>query len=286
MNSFPWVSKASGLSPFLSFSLSLFLAKERILAAYHNYMYLLVLRLVCYLVSLVSIGSQPFLISIVPAFQFCPVASPQRGFPIRHDTISLIYTFKIIQPCLYPLHHPRCYFIYQRWTRRHATECQHPRTSKVLGNKLLNKHLPALPTSKRNRWSSRPARPGSTNDPIWATPMIITVFARTIAQMQSQATHPDVFLTITSSIGSIERSASFRDGTWHGYDLTHDLIDPRSHVVFGETTRPPMDQDRSLRIPPATMQPPSYGPLPPLEPHRFSCTLPTIPPPILTPPCL
>ena len=87
MNSFPWVSKASGLSPFLSFSLSLFLAKERILAAYHNYMYLLVLRLVCYLVSLVSIGSQPFLISIAPCFSVlsCCLASAQLSHTARYN---------------------------------------------------------------------------------------------------------------------------------------------------------------------------------------------------------
>ena len=119
-----------------------------------------------------------------------------------------------------------------------------------------------------------------------ATPTMIAGFAMIIAQMQSQAAHPDVLLTITSSIGSLERPASFRDGTWHGYDLTHDLIDPRSHIVFGEPTRPPMDQERSLRVSPATMQPPSHGHLPPLESTQFSCTLPTVPPPILTPPCL
>ena len=86
---------------------------------------------------------------------------------------------------------------------------------------------------------------------------------------------------------SLERSASFRDGTWHGYDLTHDLIDPWFHVVFGEPTRPPMDKNDHFEFP-ATMQPPSHGLLPPLEPTQFSCTLPvpTVPPPILTPPCL
>ena len=55
---------------------------------------------------------------------------------------------------------------------------------------------------------------------------MIAGFAMIIAQLQSQATHPDVLLTITSNIGPLERSVSFRDGTWHGCDLTHDLIDP------------------------------------------------------------
>ena len=62
-----------------------------------------------------------------------------------------------------------------------------------------------------------------------ATPTMIAGFAMIIAQMQSQATHPDVLLTITSSIGSLKRSASFLDGTWHGYGLTHDLIHRRYH---------------------------------------------------------
>ena len=48
---------------------------------------------------------------------------------------------------------------------------------------------------------------------------MIAVFAMIIAQMQSQAAHPDVLLTITSSIGS------FHDDTSHGYDITHDLKD-------------------------------------------------------------
>ena len=75
-----------------------------------------------------------------------------------------------------------------------------------------------------------------------ATPTMIAGFAMIIAQIQAQAAYPDVSLTITSRVGPIERSAIFRDGAWHGYDLTHSLIDPRSHLVFGEPTRPPMDQ--------------------------------------------
>ena len=112
---------------------------------------------------------------------------------------------------------------------------------------------------------------------------MIAGFAMIIAQMQAQAANPDVRLTITSSIGPLERSDSFRGGGWHGYDLTHDLIDPRSHLVYAEPTRPPMDQERSLCISPAAMQPPTTNPLPPIEPIRFSCTLPVVPPPILTP---
>ena len=122
-----------------------------------------------------------------------------------------------------------------------------------------------------------------------ATPTMIAGFAMVIAQMQAQAAYPDVLLTITSSIGPLERSATFRDGAWHGYDLTHDLIDPRSHVIYGESTRPPMDQERSRRISlqtmqPPTMQPQTLAPPPQIEPTRFSCTLPTVPPSFLTPP--
>ena len=106
-----------------------------------------------------------------------------------------------------------------------------------------------------------------------ATPTMIAGFAMIIAQMQDQADYPEVRLTITSSIGPLERSATFNDCAWHVYDLTHNLIDPRSHVVFGEPTRPPMDQERSLCISQAAMQPPTVTPLPP-----------TVPPPVLTPP--
>ena len=114
-----------------------------------------------------------------------------------------------------------------------------------------------------------------------ATPTMIAGFAMIIAQIQAQA---DVSLTITSRVGPIERSATFRDGTWHGYDLTHSLIDPRSHLVFGEPTRPPMDQERSLRISQSVLQTTTTTPLPSPHPVRFSCTLPMVPPPVLTPP--
>ena len=120
--------------------------------------------------------------------------------------------------------------------------------------------------------------------PNGATPTMIAGFAMIIALMQSQAAHPDVLFTITSSIGSLERSASFRDGTWQGYYLTHDLVDRRSHMVYGEPTRPPMDQERSLTISPATIQPVAHGSLPPSESPRFSCTLSEVSPSILTPP--
>ena len=116
-----------------------------------------------------------------------------------------------------------------------------------------------------------------------ATPTMIAGFAMIIAQIQAQATYSDVSLTITSRVGPIERYATFRDGAWHGYDLTHSLIDPRSHLVFGEPTRPPMDQERSLRISQSAVQTPTTTPLPSPHPVQFSCTLPMVPPPVLTP---
>ena len=53
-----------------------------------------------------------------------------------------------------------------------------------------------------------------------ATPTMIAGFAMIIAQMQAQAAHPEVLLTITSSIGPLERSATFRDGAWQGSTCT------------------------------------------------------------------
>ena len=127
-----------------------------------------------------------------------------------------------------------------------------------------------------------------------ATPTMIGGFAMIVAQMQAQATHPEVLLTITSSIGPLERSATFRDGVWHGYDLTHNLIDHRSHMLYGEPDRPPMDQERSFRISPPTIQPmflptqptpqQTMVQLPPPETTTVSCTLPQMLPPILTTP--
>ena len=127
-----------------------------------------------------------------------------------------------------------------------------------------------------------------------ATPTMIAGFAMIVAQMQAQAAHPEVLLTITRSIGPLERSATFRDGIWHEYDLTHNLIDPRSHMLYGESNRPPMDQERSFRISPPTIQPLFQAPqpiptqtviqLPPSETTTFSCTLLLVQPPTLTPP--
>ena len=127
-----------------------------------------------------------------------------------------------------------------------------------------------------------------------ATPTMIAGFAMIVTLMQAQAVHPEVLLTITSSIEPLERSATFRDGVWHGYDLTHNLIDPRSHMLYGEPERPPMDQERSFRISPPTIQPLFQAPqptppqtmiqFPPTETTTFSCILPLMTPPIPTPP--
>ena len=131
-----------------------------------------------------------------------------------------------------------------------------------------------------------------------ATPTMIAGFAMIVAPMQAQAAHPEVLLTITSSIGPLERSATFRDWKknriWHGYGLTHTLIDTRSHMLYGEPNRPPMDQERSFRVSPLTIQPLFQAPqptptqtviqLPPSETTTFRCTLPLVPPPILIPP--
>ena len=101
-----------------------------------------------------------------------------------------------------------------------------------------------------------------------ATPTMITGFAMIVAQMQAQATHPEVLLTITSSIGPLERSATFRDGVWDGYDLTHNLIDHRSHMLYGEPDRPPMDQEQSFRISRPTIQP-IFQPTQPTPPQTM-----------------
>ena len=226
-------------------------------------MYLLVLRLVCHFVYFIAIGSQPFLISIASCLSVlsCCLASPLRGLPMRHDIPDI------------PINH-------------HSTLPLYSQLSSVLF------HLSKMDSSSRNRMpapshqlSSRHPTPEQTSaitiPPVseiggrvdqlalvkqtlqnGATPTMIAGFAMIIAQIQLQATHPDVLLTITSSIGSLERFASFRDGTWHEYDLTHDLIDPRAHLVFGEPTRLPRDQELSLRIPPQPSNLPAMAPFP------------------------
>ena len=118
-----------------------------------------------------------------------------------------------------------------------------------------------------------------------ATPTMIAGFAMIIAQMQAQAAHSKVLLTITSSIGPLERSANFRDGALHGYDLTHNLIDPRSHMIYGEPTRPPMDQERLFRLSPPTIQPPFQAPHSPPPNRRLWLLLRRYNPQHSTAPC-
>ena len=211
------------------------------------------------------------------AFQFNPVASPLRSFPkVHHHSVSSISP--------YPL--------------------------SVLSMDPSSRNRMPAPNSQQN---PQPRVPPNTLPPVGevngrvdqlalvqqalqdgANPTMIAGFAKIVAQMQAQAAHPEVLLTITSSIGPLERSATFRDGIWHGYDLTHNLIDPRSHMLYGEPERPSMDQERSFRISPPTIQPMFQTPQPtpsqaipqlqPTEAPAFRCTLPLMPPPILTPP--
>ena len=207
----------------------------------------------------------------VTCFQFCPVASPLRGFPSYHTKSVLPSQSSVLNT---------------------------PLSSFPIDASARNR-LPAPQNAVRTQQTTRSDAPpmmseidgrvdqlALVQDTLLngATPTPIAGFAMIIAQIQAQATYSDVSLTITSRVGPIERSATFRDGAWHGYDLTHSLIDPRSHLVFGEPTRPPMDQERSLRISQSAVQTPTTTPLPSPLPVQFSCTLPMVPPPVLTPP--
>ena len=70
-----------------------------------------------------------------------------------------------------------------------------------------------------------------------ATPTLVAGIAMIIEGMQTQAEHSEVVLTVWSRVGLLVRSASLQDSSWHGYDLTHGLVDPRSHQTYGEPTR-------------------------------------------------
>ena len=225
-----------------------------------------------------SIHNLSFYVHPQLVFQFCPVASPLRGYAIIHH-----------HPIL-PFHlaTTRCYRTYYQWILLREIPCQHQTPRQRTTNSTSTSTT--SPIGEVNGRVDQLALVQQQALQKGATPAMIAGFAMVIAQMQAQAAYPDVLLTITSSIGPLERSATFRDGAWHGYDLTHDLIDPRCHMITGEPTRPPMD----LRISPPTMQPPiqvpsplqpqTLAPPPQMEPTGFSCTLPIVPPPILTPP--
>ena len=120
----------------------------------------------------------------------------------------------------------------------------------------------AAPTSQQNRRRSVPntASTSTTSTTGEVNGRVDQVALVQDTLQKTQAAYPEVLLTITSSIGPLERSATFRDGAWHGYDVSHNLIDPRSHMIYGEPPRPPLDQERSLRVYPPTMQPPIQVP--------------------------
>ena len=85
-----------------------------------------------------------------------------------------------------------------------------------------------------------------------ATPTLVAGIAISIAQLQAQTDYQDLVLTVFSGIGSLVRAASFQDGVWHSYNLTHSIADPRSRSTYSEPTRPLMEQKRSLRMQPLT----------------------------------
>ena len=93
-----------------------------------------------------------------------------------------------------------------------------------------------------------------------ATPTMIAGFAMIIAQMQAQADYPEARLTITSSIEPLELSATLNDGAWHGYDLTHKLIDSRSHVSLESLPGLPWTRSGHVAFP---KQPCNHQPSPP-----------------------
>ena len=217
------------------------------------------------------------------AFQFCPVASPLRSYATLHHQLNSSFPF-------------------------HRSSIPHDPSSMDASSR---NRMPAPNVQQKQRQHAsnlqsnvgKPTSVGEVNGRVdqlalvqqalqdGATPTIIAGFAMILAQMQAQAAHLEVLLTITSSIRPLERSATFSDGARHGYDLTRNLIDPRSHMIYGEPNRPSMDQETSFRISPPTIQPllqapQPHQPKPPASPQptTFNCTLPLVPPPILTPP--
>ena len=217
------------------------------------------------------------------SFQFCPVASSLRSYPSLHH--QLISSFPFHRSSI--PHHPSSVDASSR--NRMPAPTSQPNQRQHAANLQSNVSTPTSVGEVNGRVDQLALVQQALQD--GATPTIIAGFAMILAQMQGQAAHPEVLLTITGSIGPLERSATFRDAAWHSYDLTHNLIDLRSHMIYGEPNRPPMDQERSFRISPPTIQPLLQAPQPhqpqppaPLQPTTFNCTLPLVPPPILTPP--
>ena len=76
-----------------------------------------------------------------------------------------------------------------------------------------------------------------------ATATLVAGIAMLVARMQAQVDHPGFVLTVSSGIGSLV------------YDLTRGIGNPRSHSTNLEPTRPPMNQERSLRMQPTSIRP-------------------------------
>ena len=142
------------------------------------------------------------------AFQFNLVASPLRSFPkVHHHSLSSISPYPLSVLSTDP----------SSRNRMPAPNSQQNPQPRVPPNTLL-------PVGEVNgRVDQLALVQQALQD--GANPTMIAGFAMIVAQMQAQAAHPEVLLTITSSIGPLEGSATFSDGIWHGYDLTHNLID-------------------------------------------------------------
>ena len=73
------------------------------------------------------------------------------------------------------------------------------------------------------------------------TPTLVAGIAMVKDQKKGQGNHSDLDLTMSSGNGSLVRTARFKHGIWHEYDLTHSKHDPRSNMTYGDSTIPPMD---------------------------------------------
>ena len=80
-----------------------------------------------------------------------------------------------------------------------------------------------------------------------ASPNLVAAVAMIIQQMEEQTSHPALRLSITTSYGPLNLTATLSQGEWCGNDLTQPISDPRISQTLG-LPNAPLHQNESVYL--------------------------------------
>ena len=96
------------------------------------------------------------------------------------------------------------------------------------------------------------------------SPVAVAVIAAMLAQLETQQVLPNMILSLVAEIADFQRTMTYQNGSWDGYDLTHPFLDDRSIVMYGPSQNTVFEQEASLRM----LQAASGTPQPSQPPQR------------------